>query len=118
MIRKNNPNELWRFINSVIPSKRSSPSPTTTKVDNAEIVNLDEISKHFNNYFVEMGHSVAKSASAYENLDFKSFLKSSVSQTIVLDPPQPIEVFNAINSLNIHKASGCDDISSFFALGK
>ena len=37
-----------------------------------------------------------------------------MSQTIVLEPPQPIEVFNAINSLNLHKASGYDNISSFF----
>ena len=112
--KKNNPKELWRFINSVIPSKRFSPSSTATKVDNAENVNPDEISEHFNNYFVETGLSIAKSASANENPDFKSFLKSSVSQIIVLDLPQPIEVFNAINSLNIHKASGCDDISSVF----
>ena len=41
-------------------------------------------------------------------------MKSSVSPTIFLDPPQPIEIFNAINSLKIHKASGCDNISSFF----
>ena len=41
-------------------------------------------------------------------------MKNSVSETIVLDPPQPIEVFNAINSLNLHKAFGCDNISSFF----
>ena len=40
-------------------------------------------------------------------------MKSSVSQTIVLDPPQPIKVEVAINSLNIQKAAGCDDISSF-----
>ena len=37
-----------------------------------------------------------------------------MSQTIVLEPPQPIEVFNAIISLNLHKASGYDNISSFF----
>ena len=42
------------------------------------------------------------------------FLKKTVSQTIVLDPPQPIEIFNVINSLNPHKASGYDSISSYF----
>ena len=30
--KKNNPKELWRFINSVIPSKRSSPFPTVPKL--------------------------------------------------------------------------------------
>ena len=37
-----------------------------------------------------------------------------MSQTIVFEPPQPIEDFNAINSLNLHKASGYDNIYSFF----
>ena len=32
----------------------------------------------------------------------------------MLEPPQPLEVFDAINSLNLHKASGYDNISSFF----
>ena len=42
------------------------------------------------------------------------FLKKTVSQTIVLDPPQPIEIFNVISSLNPHKATGYDNISSYF----
>ena len=113
--KKNNPKELWKFINSVIPSKRSvSSPPTKIKVDNTEIANPDEIAELFNNYFVEIGHLIAKSVSTTETPDFKSFLKNPVSQTIVLEPPQPIEVFNAINSLNLHKASGYDNISSFF----
>ena len=103
------------FINSVIPSKRSvSSPPTKIKVDNTEIANPDEIAELFNNYFVEIGHLIAKSVSTTETPDFKSFLKNPVSQTIVLEPPQPIEIFNAINSLNLHKAFGYDNISSFF----
>ena len=42
------------------------------------------------------------------------FLKKTVSQTIVLDPPQSVEIFNAINSLNSHKATGYHNISSYF----
>ena len=76
--KKNKPKELWRFVNSVIPSKRSSsppPPPQLIKVDKAKIVNPDEIFEHFKNYFVKIGHSIAKSASAYENSDFQSFFK-------------------------------------------
>ena len=114
--KKNNPKELWKVINSAIPSKRSSFLPITKiKVGNSEVDERDEITEHFNNYFVEIGHLIAaKSDSSSEKTDFKFFLKNSVSETIVLDPPQPIEVFNAINSLNLHKASECDNISSFF----
>ena len=33
--------------------------------------------------------------------------------TIVLDAPQPAEIYNLINSLSPNKASGKDDIHSF-----
>ena len=113
--KKNNPKELRKFNNSVISSKRSvSSPPAKIKVDNIEIANPNEIEELFNNYFAEIGHLIAKSVSTTETPDFKSFLKNPVSQTIVLDAPQPIEVFNAINSLNLHKAFGYDNISSFF----
>ena len=46
--------------------------------------------------------------------NFKMLLKKTVSQTIFLDQPQPIEIFNVINSLNPHKTSGYDNISSYF----
>ena len=32
----------------------------------------------------------------------------------VLDPSQPIEIYNIINSLNINNTSGFDNIASFF----
>ena len=61
--KKNNPKELWKFINSVIPSKCSVfPPPTQIKVVNTEIVNPDEIAEHLNNYFVEISHLTAKTA--------------------------------------------------------
>ena len=96
--KKNNPKELWKFINSVIPSKRTSSfPPKIIKVDSDEIDNPERISEQFNNYFVEIGHLIAKSISTTDKLNFHSFMKSSVSPTIFLDPPQPIEIFNAIN---------------------
>ena len=65
---------------------------------------------------LKLDHLIAKSVRTTKNLDIKSFLKNPVSQTIVLEPPQPIEVFNAINSVNLHKASRYDNISSFFVV--
>ena len=116
--RKKKPKDLWKFINLVIPSERSvSPPPTKIKVDNTQIANPDEIAEPFNNYFVEIGHLIVKSVSTTENPEFKSFLKSPVSQTIVLEPPQPMTVFIATNSLNLHKAFGYDNISFFLRLG-
>ena len=60
-----------------------------------------------------MGLTIANFANPTGSNDFKTFLKNSVS-SIVLDPPQPVEIFNVINSLNPHKAGGFDNISAAF----
>ena len=113
--RNSNPRELWKFIKTVIPSESSTSSnPTELNVDDRTVENANEIALTFNNHFVEIGRSIAQSIRHSSEVNFKMFLKQTVSQTIVLDPPQPIEIFNVINSLNPHKATGYDNISSYF----
>ena len=75
---------------------------------------LTEISEQFNNYFVKIGMTVANNVNKSDDSDFKSYLEHSISSTILLDPPQPVEIFNVINSLNPHTASGYDNISAYF----
>ena len=113
--RKNNPKELWKFLNSVLPNKRpNSPYPTKLIVDETIFDDPVDISEQFNNYFVEIGQSIAKSANTSGDFDFKQFLHNAIPSTIVLEAPQPLEIYNAINSLNPHKACGYDNISSLF----
>ena len=58
--------------------------------------------------------TIANSVNKSDDSDFKTYLKHSISSTIVLDPPQPVEIFSVINSLNPHKTSGYDNISAYF----
>ena len=76
--------------------------------------NPPKIAQYFNDYFVKIGQSIANSIDETKFLSFKTFMKNSVSQTIVLKPPSLIEIHNIINSLNLHKACGHDNISSYF----
>ena len=111
--RKNNPKQLWNFINNVIHIKRSSTSlPFKLTSDSNETDELREISECFNEYFVQTGESIAKKAKLVNETNFKT-LNNSISQAIVLHHPHPIEIYIIINSLTINKASGYDNISSF-----
>ena len=88
----------------VIPSKSSASSnPTKLIVDDRAVENANEIAHTFNNCFVEIGSSIAQSNGHSNEDNFKTFLKQTVSQTIVLDPSQPIEIFNVINSLSLER---------------
>ena len=113
--RKNNPKQLWNFINSIIHTKRSSTNlPFKLTLDGNETDEPGEISECFNEYFVQIGELIAKKAKLVNETNFKTFLNNSITQSIVLDPPQPNEIYNIINSFNINKACGYDNISSFF----
>ena len=115
--KKSNPRELWKLIKTVISTKRShshNSSLTNICVDDELINEPEEVCEHFNNYFVQVGESIANSIRNIDNVNFTSYLKNAVSQTIVLEQPTPLEVFNTIKTLNPNKASSDDKISSFF----
>ena len=113
--KKNHPKEIWKFINSVIPSKRSAKPPLTKLSHNDSFIeDPPAMAELFNNYFVKIGETIA-SFSAYKvSCDFRRYLKHSTLETTVSDAPQPAEIYNLINTLNPSKASEKDDISPFF----
>ena len=100
---RHNPKALWKLILSVIPSKRTNPTTTKIISDNVTVENQSHIAKNFNQYFVKIGRSLAQNANALDSTDFRSLLKNSVSDSRVFDSPQPNEIYNAINTLNINK---------------
>ena len=111
--RKNNPKQLWNFINNIIHTKRLSTNlPYKLTLDSNEANKPGKISECCDEYFVQIGESIAKKAKLVNETNFKTFLNNSITQST--DPPQPIEIYGVFNSLNINKASGYDNISSLF----
>ena len=116
--RKTNPRQLRNFINNVIHRKRLSTNlPFKLTLNSNETDEPGEISEWFHEYFVQIAESIAKKAKLVNETNFKTFLNNSIPQSIVLDPPQPIESYNTINSLNSNKAFGYDNISFFLQMG-
>ena len=115
--QKNHPKELWKFINSVIPSKRSAKPPLTKLSHNDSFIeDPPAMAELFNNYFVKISETIASSSANTVSSDFRLYLKHSTLETIVLDAPQPTEIYNLINTLNPSKTRGKDDISPFFII--
>jgi len=59
--RQSNPKELWKFIKTVIPNKRSQNQHTLSNLekDGKNFKDPADIFEQFNNYFVEIGQSIA-----------------------------------------------------------
>ena len=116
-VNKGNSKELWKIINSVILNKRANnPIVKKLTVNNIDFEKPNSISEQFNKFFVEIGQEIANDAnSETSNDNFRTYLTKSVNSTIVFDPPpHSLEIYNAINALNSHKACGYDDISAAF----
>ena len=83
----------------VIYTKRSSTSLLLKlTLDSNETDNPGEISECFNEYFLQIGESIAKKTKLVNETNFETLLNNSISQFIVFGPPQLIEVYNIINS--------------------
>ena len=84
-------------------------------MNNIDFEEPEVISEQFNKFFVEIGQEIATNAnSETSNDNFRTYLTKSVNSTIAFDPPNSLEIYNAINALNPHKACGYDDISAAF----
>ena len=83
--RKNNPKQLWEFMDSVIHTKRSTTCPShRVNVDSSKTEDPGENLETFKDYFVKIGESIArKTKTMKDNVDFTTFLNNSVSQSIV-----------------------------------
>ena len=113
--RKNHPKELWKFFNAVLPNKRAnSPYPSKLILEEKIFGDPVDISKQFNNYFVEIGQSIANNADNLGDFDFLKFLDNAISLSVVLESPEPLKIFHDINFLNQQKACGHDNILSLF----
>ena len=68
-------------------------------MNNYETDDPSETSEILSDHFAKIGESITKKAKAMNsNVDFKTFLNNFVSQSIMLELPQPIEIFNISNS--------------------
>ena len=107
-VNKSNSKELWKI-------RANNPIVKKLTVNNIDFEEPNSISEQFNKFFVEIGQEIANDAnSETSNDNFRTYLTKSVNSTIVFDPPNSLEIYNAINALNPHKACGYDDISAAF----
>ena len=113
---KHNPKEIWKTVNSVLHPKRNNDSTTHISLNINDVLTDDPktVANNLNTYFSEIGQKLSDSIKSNNKEDFRKFLKNQTSNSICLTPPSAIEIFNTIMSLNPAKASGHDNISTYF----
>ena len=110
---KSNPKKMWEIFNSAICTKSVISPLTKISIENSVIEDSSKIDDCFNQFFVEIGHSITNNTNINKPLhtDYTTY---PVLHPLVLDPSTAIEIFHLINSINTNKASGADNINPFF----
>ena len=84
---------MWKIINSAISTKNVI-SPLTTKImDNSVIEDSLKIADCFNQFFVEIGHSIANNINKPLHTDYTTYLRNPILHSIVLVPPLQLKFF-------------------------
>ena len=100
----------------MIPSTTSNSNnnlPSQIIVNNCKITDKQKILNEFNEFFSTIGEKLAENFDS-NDCGFAHFLRNEVKSSIYFDPPRINEVINLINSLNLSKAVGHDNIAPYF----
>jgi len=103
----------WRTLNSILGRNKQSKSPDFFKdKDGNKITNLTDIANNFNNFFTNIGSSLASKISPPDT-DFTSPLISiNITNSIFLKPTTTDEITKITKDLKTSNSTGVDDIST------
>ena len=109
---KNNPKEMWKYINQLIGKKSKTTSITNIVYSGSSVENKQEIVNLFNDYFSKIGTIISEKAQITD-LKYTNFLKQTDNKfdfkTIAVE-----EVLSELKNLKGNKSSGPDSISPKF----
>jgi hypothetical protein len=109
---KTNLRKAWSIIKYVINRNTRSSSPSSNKfvINNNITNNNNEIVQHFNDFFVNIGPSLAKKIPIV-NKDPMSYVKCNMLNSMYLSDVSHNELTNVIKSLKL-SSPGYDDIQA------
>ena len=113
---KSNSRKTWELLRTILPGKspKSSNLPTSIRVNEKEISEKQSILEEFNKYFSNIGENLADKFKSDNPETYKLYLRNEVKSSIFMEPPRVNEVKNLMNSLNLRKSVGHDNISSYY----
>lgn len=105
---------VWNIINNSIKNKNDTRIEINEiQSDNGLIVDIKDVTNHFNNFFVDAPGSVNSDLKNKDRIQECTFNHRNIEYpTMFLTPVDEMLVFNIISSLKNSNSSGIDDIST------
>lgn len=110
---KHNCKRTWEGINKIMHPRRSKnlSFPSSLEVNGKTTFNKNEISNHFNDFFVNVGISTQNNIRNTHKIP-SDYLNSETSETFFIQPTFPKEIEDIISSLDTSKGVGPNSIPS------
>ena len=107
---KGNIKETWKILNSVIKKKtKGTTYPAEFSNNGATISGNKNIANSFNNFFVNVGPSLANNIPRSNDV-FTRYLSDKVEDTLFLKPVTEEEIIKLVNNTKHKKSKDHDDI--------
>ena len=108
---KFNIKETWRIINNALNRNSNSKRLTQIKVGDRITTNKETIANHFNDYFSNIGPTLAKNVPTVEK-PFYSFLENKNQCSLFLMPTNSLEIMKIVKGFKDNRSTGNDDVSN------
>ena len=108
--QNNNPKEAWKTFNDLLGRSSNETIVNELKINDSKITSNEEIANAFNEYFTNIGPSLANSIDE-SNTSFKTFVKSAESKMDRFRLVSVGKVVKLLKGLSNCKAAGLDKIS-------
>ena len=106
---KSNMIKSWKIIKYIINKKSTTKTSNKFIIDNKETDDKSYIANRFNEFYTNLGPSLAKKLPA-SDIDPISYIKNGVNKTIYLRPVTEMEVIKILRNMK-KSSAGWDDIS-------
>ena len=105
--------KTWKIINEIMnKSKIQRRYPSYFNINGTKITDDLNIANHFNNFFIDIGSTLANNIDSAGKPDFQSYLnKLRIDSTFHFTSIEETDTISIINNLKPKKSSGYDNIS-------
>src|SRR6218665_2019691 len=111
---ENNLQKTWKIVRTILNSGRNSLSSKMFIIDGIETDDGLKIANKFNDYFVNVGPTLASEITESE-ISFHKFLDDPCSSSFVIDMTSPQEIVEISKQLRSSHSSGIDKIKPHIA---
>jgi hypothetical protein len=109
---KSDSKKTWSAINEVLKRSDSRAFPDYVIVNQQKIIDQGHLVNHFNNYFGNIGTSMAASIPNVNNVDCMDYLDDKINSLFKFKPVTNEQVYKIINQLKSKPSVGHDGLST------